>query len=159
MNPLQEAAGAFLAQRHLAVAGVSRNPAEAANAIYRKLRDSGYAVYPVNPHADEVEGDPCYPDLAAVPAPLDGVVAVTPPEGTESIVEECVALGVPRVWMHRGLGSGSVSEAAVVRCREHGIAVIPGACPMMYLDPDVPHRCIRALWRVTGRLPEPVPAG
>lgn len=160
MNTLQRAAADFLAQRSLAVAGVSRNPAEAANAIYRRLRDAGYAVYAVNPSAEEVEGDPCYPTLAAVPAAIDGVVIVTPPEATTALVEDCAALGIARVWMHRGIGPGSVSESAVARCRDYGIAVIPGACPMMFLDPvDVGHRCIRAISRFTGHLPEPVAAG
>ena len=160
MNTLQQAAADFLAQRRIAVAGVSRNPAEAANAIYRRLRDAGYEVYPVNPSTVEVEGDPCYADLAAVPVRLDGVVAVTSPAATAVIAEECVELGIPRLWMHRGIGPGSVSESAVARCRAHGIAVIPGACPMMFLDPvDVGHRCIRAVSRLTGRLPEPVLAG
>jgi len=157
MNVLQQAAADFLAQRRIAVAGVSRNQAEAANAICRRLRTAGYEVYAVNPSTDAVEGDPCYPTLAAVPASLDGVVIVTPPEATAALVEDCAALGIPRVWMHQGIGPGSVSETAVARCRDHGIAVIPGACPMMFLDPvDVGHRCIRAVSRLTGRLPEPV---
>lgn len=46
----------FLGQRRFAVAGVSRDPGQAANAVYRKLRDSGFEVFPVNPRASEVEG-------------------------------------------------------------------------------------------------------
>lgn len=156
MTALHEAAAAFLAGRRIAVAGVSRNSGEAANFIYRKLRDAGYDVYAVNPHAEEVEGDRCYPDLAAVPVRLDGVVAVTPPEATEEVVRACIDLGIPRVWMHRGMGPGSVSASAVALCRAHDIAVIPGACPMMFCEPvDVGHRCIRGLSRLTGRLPQP----
>lgn len=158
MTALQQAASDFLARRRLAVVGVSRDPAEAANAIYRRLRRSGYEVYAVNPAAQEVEGDRCYPTLTALPVRADGVVVVTRPEVTEGVVEECIALGIPRVWMHRGMGPGSVSEAAVARCRECGVAVIPGACPLMYCEPvDVGHRCLRGLSRLTGRLPAPEP--
>lgn len=154
MNALQHAVADFLDGRRIAVVGVSRNPREAANAIYRRFRDAGYEVYAVNPKADTVEGDRCYPDLAAVPARLDGVVAVTPPEATEDVARACADLGVPRLWMHQGMGPGSVSEAAAEVCRAHGVAVIPGACPMMYLEPvDVAHRCFRGLFRLTGRLP------
>lgn len=157
MSALEQAVADFLAQRHIAVAGVSRNPAEAANLIYRKLRESGYDVYAVNPNAEKAEGDPCYPDLASVPVRLEGVVTVTPPAATAALVEDCAALSIPRVWMHRGFGAGSVSEIAVEHGRAHGIEVIPGACPMMFLEPvDVGHRCIRGLYRITGRLPEPV---
>jgi predicted CoA-binding protein len=160
MNTLERAVADFLAQRHIAVAGVSRNPSEAANLIYRKFRASGYDVYAVNPSATTVEGDVCYPDLASVPVRLDGLVAVTPPAATAALVEDCAALGIPRVWMHRGLGAGSVSKTAVEHGRAHGIEVIPGACPMMFLEPvDVGHRCIRAVSRAVGRLPEPVLAG
>jgi predicted CoA-binding protein len=81
-------------------------------------------------------------------------VAVTPPEATEAVAHACVDLGVPRLWMHQGMGAGSVSEAAADVCRAHGIAVIPGACPMMYLEPvDFAHRCFGGWGRLTGRLP------
>ena len=69
----------FLAQRRIAVAGVSRNKNEAANAVYRKLRGAGYEVFAVNPNAGEVEGDPCFPDLGSVPGGVDGVVIATHP--------------------------------------------------------------------------------
>lgn len=155
MKPLQQAIEDFLGQRRLAVAGVSRNPQEAANVIYRRLRGAGYEVYAVNPHADEVEGDRCYPDLASVPVRPDGVVAVTPPEGTEAVVHACAEVGIPRVWMHRGIGPGSISEAAVAFGREHGIEVIAGGCPMWYCEPvDFGHRCIRGVSRLAGRLPQ-----
>jgi uncharacterized protein len=74
-----EAAEEFLAQRRIAVAGVSRDPRQPANLSYRRLRDTGYEVYAVNPHATEVEGDPCYPAIGAITTPPDGVVVVTTP--------------------------------------------------------------------------------
>jgi predicted CoA-binding protein len=156
MAALREAVDDFLAQKRLAVAGVSRSTDQPANLIYRKLKAAGYEVYPTNPNATEVEGDPCYPDLKSVPVPLDGVVVATAPEVTEQVVRECAALGVGRVWMHRSFGQGSVSEPAVRYCQEHGIAVIPGGCPMMFCEPvDPGHTCIRWLAKVTGRLPAP----
>ncbi len=156
MPDLESAIKEFLSQERLAVAGVSRDGNLPANLIFRKLRDAGYEVYPVNPRAQEVEGAPCFPDLASVPVQLQGVVVATPPRATEEVVEECIVLGIPRVWMHRSFGEGSVSAQAVMACREAGIAVIPGACPMMYVQPvDVGHRCIRWFLGVTGKLPRP----
>lgn len=144
----------FLAQKHLAVAGVSRDGNLPANLIFRKLKAGGYQVYPVNPRASEVEGVPCFPDLTSIPAEIQGVVIATPPQAGEAIVSECVKLGIPRVWMHRSFGQGSVSEAAVDLCRAEGISVIPGACPMMYVEPvDLGHKCIRWFLGVTGKLP------
>ena len=154
MNPLRDAVDDFLAQRRIAVAGVSRTESAApANLIYRRLRDAGYAVTAVNPHAAQVEGDPCAPDLASIGGGVDGVVVATRPVDTDKIVRECAHLGIPRVWMHRSFGQGSVSQAAVQFCHEHGIRVIAGACPMMFCEPvDVGHKCLRWVLNVTGGL-------
>jgi predicted CoA-binding protein len=161
MTDLQMAVDDFLAQRRIAVAGVSRTDGNApANVIYRKLRDGGYAVFAVNPHGGEVEGGPCAPNLAAIDGGVDGVVVATRPEDTDQVVRECATLGIPRVWMHRSFGQGSVSDAAVGLCREHGIRVIAGACPMMYCEPvDFGHKCMRWMLRVTGGLTKPGAGG
>lgn len=156
MSDLSMAAGDFLAQKRLAVAGVSREGNLPANLIFRKLASGGYQVYPVNPRAEEVEGVKCYPDLSSIPGEIQGVVVATPPQAAETIVQQCMELGVPRVWMHRSFGQGSVSQKAVDLCRENGITVIPGACPMMYLEPvDLGHKCIRWFLGVSRKLPEP----
>lgn len=146
----------FLSQKRIAVVGVSRNPREAANVIFRKLEGAKYDVVPVNPRADQAEGRPCYPDLAAVPEGVDAVVIATPPAAAQTLVEQCAGLGIRWVWMHRSFGQGSVSEAAVEWCRAHDINVIAGACPMMFCEPvDIGHRCMRWLLGVTGGLPKP----
>lgn len=156
MTDLKEAVAEFLAQRRFAVAGVSRDGNLPANHIFRKLRNAGYEVYPVNPRAKEVEGVSCFPDLASLPVEIDGLVIATPPAAAGPLVEECIDLGVPRIWMHRSFGEGSVSEEAASRCREAGISLIPGACPMMYVEPvDLGHRCMRWFLGVGRRLPQP----
>lgn len=158
MSTLQEAAHDFLAQRRIAVAGVSR-AGGFANAICQKLRDTGHEVFPINPHAREIDGAPCYPDLAAIPGGVDALLIATPPEAAADLVRQCGRLHIGRVWMHRSVGPGSVSEEAVRLCRELGITVIPGACPMMFCEPvDVAHRCARWFMRVTGGLPQPAGA-
>ena len=155
MTTLLEAVDDFLAQERIAVAGVSRSGNEAANAIYRKLRDAGYEVYATNPNAAEVEGDPCYPDLGSIPEAVDGVVIATHPEITEQVVRDCAEQGIGRVWLHRSFGQGSVSDPAVEFCRQNDITVIPGGCPMMFCEPvDFGHKCIRWLLNMTGGLPK-----
>ena len=148
----------FLAQKRIAVAGVSRDNSHhpAANLIYRRLKTTGHDVFPVNPHMEAFEGERCYPDLASIPGGVDGVVIITRPETTEQIVRECDAAGVNSLWMHQSMGknASSVSPAAVEYCRQHDIAVIAGACPMMYGDgADLGHRCMRLILRLTGGLP------
>jgi predicted CoA-binding protein len=156
MNELEKAVAEFLVLRRIAVVGVSREGSSPANLIYRKLKATGHQVFAVNPKTRQVEGDPCYPDLASIPGGVEGAVIVTRPEVTASVVDECAAVGVTQVWIHRSFGQGSVSEEAIERCREHGIAVIPGGCPMMHCAPvDPGHACMRGLLRLTGGLPKP----
>ena len=148
----------FLAQKRIAVAGVSRNNDRhpVGNLIYRRLQSTGHEVFPVNPHLETFEGTRCYPDLKSIPGGVDGVVVITRPEATESIVHECAEVGVPRVWMHQSFAAGatSVSPKAVEYCREHDISVIAGACPMMYgPGADFGHTCMRWLLGITGKLP------
>jgi predicted CoA-binding protein len=147
----------FLAQKRIAVAGVSRDNSHhpAGNLIYRRLKKTGHEVFPVNPRMPTFDGDRCFPDLRSIPNGVDGVVIITRPEATDRIVRDCNDAGIRRVWIHGSLAKGtSVSPEAVGYCREHNISVIAGACPMMYgPGADFGHRCMRWILRVTGRLP------
>jgi predicted CoA-binding protein len=147
----------FLAQKRIAVAGVSRDKSEhpVGNLIFHRLMNTGHDVFPVNPHMESFEGVHCFPDLQSIPGGVDGVVIITRPEITARIVHDCSDAGVQRVWMHQSVGKGtSVSPEAVEYCREHDISVIAGACPMMYGDGvDFGHTCIRWLLKLTGGLP------
>ena len=151
---LEDAAREFLRLDRIAVAGVSREPRAAANAIYRKLRKAGKSVVAVNPHAAEVEGDPCFHSLSEVAPAVDGVVVVTPPADTKDVVRECIQSGIRQVWIHQSFGRGSMSMDAVALGRANGVRVIPGGCPLMFCDPvDFGHRCIRWILGRTGSLP------
>ena len=148
MTTMREAATAFLANKRIAVTGVSRKAdGHGANAVYRRLRDRGYEVFPVNPNADEVEGVRAYHDLAGIPGGVDAVVIATAPERAEGTMRECDALRIKNVWMHRSYGAGSVSDAATAYGREHGISVIDGGCPLMF-DPtaDFGHKVMRLVY-------------
>lgn len=154
MKEPPEPVRAFLAGRRFAVAGVSRDARQPANAIYRKLREGGYEVAPVNPAANEVEGRVCYPDLASVPGELEGVIVATPPAAASSIVAQCAERGVRRIWFHRSFGAGSVSDEAVAEARARGLEVLVGGCPLMYCAPVDPfHRCMRWWLARSGRVP------
>lgn len=143
----------FLAGRRLAVSGVSRDPRQAANAIYRRLRDTGHEVVAINPNAREVEGVACYPDLAAVPGTVDGLLIASPAQASLDLVRQCAARGIARVWFHRSFGEGSVSEDAVRECEKQGVACIVGGCPLMYCKPVDPfHRCMRWILERRGRI-------
>jgi predicted CoA-binding protein len=154
MANVPDSIAAFLRGRRFAVAGVSRQPGQAANAVFRRLQHAGYEVFPVNPHAADVEGTACYGTIAAVPGPLDGVVIATAPDVSAQVVQQCGDHEVPQVWFHRSFGGGSVSEDAVRTCEARGIQCIVGGCPLMFLEPvDVGHRCMRWWLQWQGRVP------
>ncbi|HEX2029189.1 MAG TPA: CoA-binding protein [Nitriliruptorales bacterium] len=158
MTDVRQAASEFLANRRIAVTGVSRNPTNhGANIVYQRLRDRGYDVVAVNPTAETVEGDPCYMDLKSIPGGVDAVVIGTRPSIAETTMREAVELGVQHVWMHRSFGAGSVSQEAADYGREHGVAVIDGGCPLMF-EPcdDGAHRFMRRLFTWTGNVPKQV---
>src|SRR5262245_23973162 len=147
MQTLKQATAEFLANKRVAVTGVSRTPqTHGSNNVYRRLRDRGYQVFAVNPNTSKVEGDPSYPDLASIPGGVQAVVIATRPELAEQTMRECADLGIKHVWMHRGPGPGSVSAAATEYGRQHGITVIDGGCPLMFgPTADFGHKIMRVL--------------
>ena len=156
MPSIREAAAEFLANQRIAVTGVSRTPkSHGSNTVYRRLRDRGYEVFAVNPNAAQVEGDRAYRDLRAIPGGVEAVVIGTRPEIAEDTMRECAALGIRHVWMHRGPGAGSVSEAATTYGRQRDITVIDGGCPLMFAPTsDFGHRLMRVLY--SGHVPKQV---
>jgi len=155
---IKDAASDFLAKKRVAVTGVSRDPkGHGGNIVYQRLRDRGYEVCAVNPNADTVEGDACYHDLKSIPGGVEAVVLGTRPETAQATVEECAELGIEHVWMHRSVGSGSVSEAAAEYGRQHGMTVIEGGCPLMFAPTaDVGHKVMRVIFAMTGKVPKQV---
>ncbi len=154
----KEAAAAFLSCRRIAVTGVSRQEdGHGGNTVYKRLRDRGYEVVAINPNADTVEGDPCYPDLRAVPGGVEAVVIATAADHAASTMQECAELGIGHVWMHRAIGKGSVCGEATIEGRERGITVIDGGCPLMF-DPvaDPAHKFMRLVLTATGTVPRRV---
>ncbi len=148
----------FLAQKSIAVVGVSDKRETGCNAAYRRFKAAGYTVSAVNPRLASFDGDPCYPDLYSMPNKPGAVFILANPKVSEQIVSQCIDIGVKHVWMHcllgtkpgLGAGSSSVSPEAVRRCQEHGIAVIPGACPNQFLKPDFGHAMMRVIFSTVG---------
>ena len=156
MQGINEAATAFLANKRVAVTGVSRAPKQhGSNTVYKRLRERGYDVFAVNPNAESVEGDPAYPDLRSIPGGVEAVVIGTRPERADETIRECAELGVEHVWMHRGPGAGSVSASATAYGRDHGITVIDGGCPCMFNPTaDFGHKLMRRIY--SGHVPKQV---
>jgi|SRR6266542_1682733 len=160
MSKIDRLVEAFLAQKKIAIVGVSDRRETGCNLAYRKFKEAGHSVYVVNPHLTTFDGGPCYPNLKAIPEKPGAVFILANPRVTEQIVQECVDLGIKHVWMHCMMGTRpgsapgmtSVSAAAVQMCQQNGIAVIPGSCPNQYLKPDFGHAMMRTLFGALGFL-------
>lgn len=154
MRPLPAAVAQFLQCQRIAVAGVSRHGNMPANAILRRLRETGHEAIPVNPHSEEIEGQRCYRDIDAVPDPLGAVMIVTPPAASVDVARAALGRGIRHIWFHRSFGDGSVSPEALALCRSQGVEPIEGGCPLMYCGPvDPAHRAFRWWLRLTHRAP------
>jgi predicted CoA-binding protein len=158
MSTLDNMVRDFLAQKKIAVVGVSDKRDTGCNLVYNKLKENGYQVFAVNPRIVSFQGDACYADLASLPEKADAVFILANPKVTEQIVNQCVNLGIKHVWMHCMMGvkpglaeaMTSVSQNAVAVCQANGIAVIPGSCPNQFLQPDFGHKMMRGLWSLFG---------
>lgn len=118
----------FLDKKNIfAVVGASRNPKKYGYQLYKDLKEAGYEVYPVNPKAEEILGDKCYPGLKYLPTKPDVVDIVVPPRVTEEIVRTCKRLGITKIWMQ----PGSESEAAIRFCDKNNIEVVHSVCVMI----------------------------
>ncbi len=117
----------FLAQRRIAVVGVSHQPRDFSRMLFREFREREFDVIPVNPGTREVDGLPCYPRVQDIQPRVDTALLMTPPAVTDRVVKDCVDAGITRVWMYRK------SEPAMAYCEAHGVTVIAGECPMMFL--------------------------
>jgi predicted CoA-binding protein len=158
MKKLDNLVQDFLAQKKIAVVGVSDKRDTGCNLAYKKFKESGYQVYAVNPRISTFEGSACYADLKSIPEKVDAVFLLTSPKVTEQVIQQCIELDIKHVWMHcmmgtkPGLAAGmtSVSQSAVDLCNANGIAVIPGSCPNQFLKPDFGHAMMKGMFKLFG---------
>ncbi|HVN16605.1 MAG TPA: CoA-binding protein [Anaerolineales bacterium] len=160
MSKIDELVQNFLAQKKIAVVGVSDRRETGCNAAYTRFKENGYQVFAVNPRMPTFNGAPCYADLKSIPEKPDAVFILASPKVTDQMVQQCVELGIKHVWMHCMMGTKpglaasmtSVSQEAVELCKANGIEVIPGSCPNQFLKPDFAHNMMRGVWRAFGFL-------
>jgi hypothetical protein len=151
IDPAQ--ASAFLSAGRIAVVGASNEPKNFGRTILTALTDHGIESVAVHPRATEVAGRPCYPDLQSVPGAVGGVIVMVPKSVALDIVRDCVEYGIARVWLFKGAGPGAVSDEAIRFCQDHGVSVVAGACPLMFLEPvRGVHKVHRMLRRANGSL-------
>jgi predicted CoA-binding protein len=140
----------FLAQKKIAVVGVSRSKSKFGTTLYNELKKKGYTVFPVNPNTTMIESDVCYPDLHSLPEKADGVIFCVPPSQTENIIKDLKTAGINKVWFQLG----SQSEKAEMFCQENNIDCVSNECVLMFAEPTAFfHKAHRWINGLIGKLP------
>jgi predicted CoA-binding protein len=137
----------ILGEKRIAVVGVSRGKGFG-NAALHTLRERGWQAFPVNAAADEIEGERCFHSIGELPELPGAVLAVVPPAQTEKVVDDCLRLGVQKLWMQQG----AESDAAIRRAEAAGMTVVHHACILMYARPRGVHRFHALVQRLLGKL-------
>ncbi len=144
----------FLAQKRIAMVGISREPRSFSVALFEELCRRGYEMIPVNPNIPNVLGQRCFARLQDIQPPVEAALLMTSPAITDTVVTDCAEAGIRRVWMYRAAGIGAVSPRAIAFCHERGIQVVPGQCPFMFLPAaGTVHRLHGFVRKITGRYP------
>jgi len=108
----------------IAVVGLSPKPQRPSHQVARYLMEAGYTIIPVNPGQDSILGLPCYPDLRAIPTPVDMVDIFRRPQAVLPIVEDAIAIGARFIWMQEGI----VNKEAAAKAEAAGLTVIMDRC-------------------------------
>ena len=111
---MRTAAQILAEARTIAVVGASRDPAKTAHAVPRQILKHGWHVIPVNPYADEIWGERCYPTLADIPEPVDLVNVFRPSADTPEVARQAVAIGAKALWLQQDIVSAqsrAIAEA------------------------------------------------
>ena len=125
----------FLSGHRFALIGASDDPKSFSRTVMKALEQHGYEVVPVNPRMPVIDGRPSPASVGAIEGTIDGAIIMVPAGAAEQAVRDCIAAGVTQVWLFKGVGQGACSEPAAQACRDAGIGLVNGACPLMFLDP------------------------
>lgn len=125
VNPGLEEIRALLERAHtLAVVGLSPKPARPSYQVAQAMQNFGYRIIPVRPAVDAVLGEKAWPDLHDVPEPVDIVDVFRAPKHVDPVVDACIELQVPALWLQDGV----INEAAALRAQQAGIFVVMDRC-------------------------------
>ncbi len=108
----------------IAVVGISAREERDSHRVAKYLKEQGYRIIPVNPGLAEVLGEPCYPNLRAVPEHIDVVDIFRSIDAIPRIVDDAIAVGADAVWMQLGL----IHEEAAEKARKAGLTVVMNRC-------------------------------
>jgi predicted CoA-binding protein len=142
----------FLGKKRIAIWGIEDTKHDPGQWVANKFRRQGTQVIGVNPGLKGEATPELVASLTKINPPVEAVlVYVDRPQAMEAVAD-CIAARVPLVWLHDALSPGAATVEAIARLQAAGCAVIPGLCPMLYLQPvDPAHFCLKWALRMSGK--------
>lgn len=128
---MQKEVKEFIGGKRYAILGVSRAGNKFGNMVFTEMKQRGYQMYIVHPEAAEIQGETCYPNMAALPEPVDGVIINVMPRHTAQAVRDAVSAGINRIWIQQG----AESPEALAAAQELGVTPVTKKCILMYAEP------------------------
>ena len=110
--------------RTIAIVGLSNNPDKPSYGVAEYLKAKGYKIIPVNPAVEEIQGEKSYPNLAAIPEPVEIVDIFRRSEDIPPIVDAAIQVGAKVVWMQLGIEN----EPSASKARQAGLKVVMNRC-------------------------------
>jgi predicted CoA-binding protein len=124
-NPSREHIKQLLALAgNIAVVGLSDNPDRTSHMVAKALQSRGYRIIPVNPNAEEILGETCYPSLSDIPDPIDIVNVFRRADQVVPIAEEAVQIKAKVLWLQLDIVNEEAAEIAL----GNGLEVIMDRC-------------------------------
>jgi uncharacterized protein len=121
----------FINGKRIAIVGVSRNGKKFGNLVYTELKGRGYQVFAVNAVAQQIDGEPCYPNITALKDKVDGVVVCVPSMQARSVLQEAAEIGLKNVWLQQGAETPELVKLG----QDLGLNMVSGKCILMYAQP------------------------
>lgn len=151
---MKETINSFVENKTIAIAGVSNRAGNFGLGIMTEIQQNGYTVIPVNPNHEIINEDKCYPSVKALPAEVENLIIVTNPERATQIISEALQSNIKRIWLHKGIGKGAVSEKNLEILKASKIEYVYGFCPMMFLGKAGLHKFHFWMRKNLGKVPE-----
>ncbi|MBN2226035.1 MAG: CoA-binding protein [candidate division Zixibacteria bacterium] len=144
----------FLAVRRLAIIGVSRNPKAFSRVLFKEFIDRKYETIPVNPSATDIDGFPCYQSVAGITPTVEAALVMTSPKSVEKAVNDCLDVGVKRIWIYGMMGNPQANKGIIAKCNQQNVIVISDLCPFMFFpQTGFLHRFHGTILKIMGRYP------
>lgn len=132
---------ALFSPRNIAVIGATDRPGSIGQALIRNLQLSPNRIFPVNPNCQTVAGLAAYPDICAVPEPVDLAIIAIPAQTVPAIIHDCGQAGVPAViiisagFRETGAAGAELEQLCLAEARSAKMRVLGPNC----LGLMVPH--------------------